>query len=128
MGDSIKVEQHKEEGGIWTLIISNQDKRNALTPNILNGISEFLEDPEIRESARVMVIRGEGDRAFSAGYDISQIRAVPGSDGSQASGEILMRSIRNIKKHRISSACCHIKHQMYKFISNYKVAIYELVS
>ncbi len=97
MGDTIKVEQHKEIEGLWTLVISNQDKRNALTPNILDGISEFLEDPKIQESARVLVIRGEGDIAFSAGYDISQIRATPGSDGSQASGEILMRAIRNIK-------------------------------
>jgi len=48
-------------------------------------------------SGEAEVIRGEGDIAFSAGYDISQIRATPGSDGSQASGEILMRAIRNIK-------------------------------
>ncbi|MFC1885709.1 enoyl-CoA hydratase-related protein [Thermodesulfobacteriota bacterium] len=97
MGDSIKVEQHKEIDSIRTMIISNQDKRNALTPNILNGISEFLEDPKIRENTRVMVIRGEGDKAFSAGYDISQIRATGGEDGTEASGEILMRAIRNIK-------------------------------
>ena len=52
MSDKALFEQHKEIDSIWTIVISNQDKRNALTPNILNGISKFLEDPEIRENAR----------------------------------------------------------------------------
>jgi len=97
MEDNVYFEQHKEVDSIWTLYISNQDKRNALTPKILNGISEFLEDPKIRSSARVMVVRGEGEKAFSAGYDISKIRATGGEDGSEASADILMRALRNIK-------------------------------
>lgn len=97
MSDKVLFEQHKEIDSIWTIVISNQDKRNALTPNILNGISKFLEDPEIREKARMIVIRGEGDKAFSAGYDISKIQASSGSDGSEASADILMRALRNVK-------------------------------
>jgi len=98
MGDSIYFEQHEEMESVWTIVISNLEKRNALTPSILNGLSEFLEKPQIRNSARIMVIRGEGEKAFSAGYDISQIRASGGKDGSEASGDILMRALRNVKE------------------------------
>lgn len=98
MGDKVNFEQHQEIDSIWTLTISNPDKRNALTPNILNSISEFLEDPKIRDSANVMVIRGGGEIAFSAGYDISQIKGTTRrTDGGQASGDVLLRTIRNIK-------------------------------
>ena len=98
MADKVLFEQHKDVDSIWTIIISNQDKRNALTPNILNGISEFLEDPEIRTNARIVLIRGEGGKAFSAGYDISKIQATSGADGSEASADTLMRALRNIKE------------------------------
>lgn len=97
MADKVLFEQHKGIDSIWTIIISNPDKRNALTPNILNGISEFLEDPEVRANARMVMIRGEGGKAFSAGYDISKIQGPSESDGSEASADILMRALSNIK-------------------------------
>ena len=97
MTDQVLFEQHQDIDSLWTIIISNPGKRNALTPNILNRISGFLEDPEIRANARIVMIRGDGDKAFSAGYDISKIQASKGADGSEASADTLMRALRNIK-------------------------------
>jgi len=97
MGDKIYVKQHEEVENIWTVVISNPEKRNALTPNILNEISKLLRDQQLRETARVLIIRGEGEKAFSAGYDISQIKAPGGGGEGEASASTLMRALKDIK-------------------------------
>ena len=56
---------------IATLTINRPQKHNALTPQILQQIQKnmisFKEDDEVR----VVIIRGAGNKAFSAGFDIS---------------------------------------------------------
>ena len=59
---------------ILTITLNNPDKRNVLSPVMLNEIcdilSEFSSDPDIR----CAVIKGAGGKAFSSGYDISAIK------------------------------------------------------
>jgi enoyl-CoA hydratase/carnithine racemase len=61
---------------ICTLTINRPEKHNYLTSELLQEmahvVTELGRDPEIR----VLVIRGEGDASFSAGYDISAIPAI----------------------------------------------------
>ncbi len=63
----------KREGAIYTLVINNPEKRNVLTIDCLLEMAETFEELSQDESIRVVVIRGEGDRAFSAGYDIGAL-------------------------------------------------------
>lgn len=53
------------------LTIENPEKRNALTPEILSTIRDTLRDPP--EDIRVAVLTGAGEKAFSAGYDITRL-------------------------------------------------------
>ena len=98
MSDDIFFYQHEEIKYIWTIVISNPGKRNTLTPNILSKISDFLKDPDVRETARAIIIRGDGEKSFSAGYDISQIRNAGDQDAGKASAAVMYRTLNDIKE------------------------------
>lgn len=56
---------------VFRLTLDNPEKRNALTPEILSSVRDALRDPP--EAVRVAVITGAGEKAFSAGYDITRL-------------------------------------------------------
>jgi enoyl-CoA hydratase len=58
---------------IFTIIFNRPERRNALNRLMLSQANEIL--TRIREEGQVrcLVIRGAGDKAFSSGYDISDI-------------------------------------------------------
>jgi enoyl-CoA hydratase/carnithine racemase len=64
----------RKEGAIGWIMLNNPARHNAASyemwlalPLVLKG---YAEDPEVR----VVVLRGEGEKAFSAGADISQFK------------------------------------------------------
>jgi len=61
------------EGDICTLVINRPEKRNVVNPEILSRISEILREISEDGQIRVVVLRGAGEQAFSAGYDISRL-------------------------------------------------------
>ena len=61
------------EAGVCTLIINRPEKRNILNPEIFSRISETLRAISEDRQIRVAILRGAGEQAFSAGYDISQL-------------------------------------------------------
>ena len=65
---------------ITVLTLSNPEKRNALDPLLLNDLVNNL-DESARSDCRAIVLTGEGDRAFSAGYDLSAL------DGSETTAQ-----------------------------------------
>jgi len=64
----VKIEDH-----ICTLTINRPEKRNSLSPDLLEELLAVMEELKAGDEARVVVIRGAGDKAFCAGYDISSI-------------------------------------------------------
>jgi enoyl-CoA hydratase/carnithine racemase len=60
------------------LTIDREERRNALSPEVIDGLLEGLmlaaEDP----AARVVVITGAGERAFCAGADLGGVAAAEG--------------------------------------------------
>jgi 2-oxoglutaroyl-CoA hydrolase len=60
------------EDGVATLVIDRQDKRNALTVSMRDGIQRHLRALGADRSVRVVVVRGAGRDAFSAGGDIAE--------------------------------------------------------
>ena len=66
----------QKNGAIGTVIISNPTKFNAMTlamwQRLPAALKELDEDPEIR----VMIVKGEGERAFISGADISEFDAL----------------------------------------------------
>lgn len=57
------------DGGVLTVLINREDKRNALNAAVLQGILAAVSSPPA--DARVVLVRSAGDRAFCAGADLA---------------------------------------------------------
>lgn len=77
---------------IGTLTLNRPQKHNALTPQLLQQFRETLISLNEDEGIRVVIIRGAGDKAFSAGFDISML-------GGQSEGEedYLQEALKSIR-------------------------------
>ena len=60
------------EGTIGWMIFNNPARRNAVSLDMWSAIPAILDRFETDDAVRVIVLRGEGDKAFVAGADISQ--------------------------------------------------------
>ncbi len=59
--------------GVKTITISREEKRNALSPEVLVEISEVLGNIENDSDTHVIILTG-GEKYFSAGFDLQEIR------------------------------------------------------
>jgi len=82
------------EAGICTLTINRPEKRNALTPDILAGLRAALRSAGEDGETMVVVLRGAGEKAFSAGYDISRLDS-PGDVATGDPMEDLILAVEN---------------------------------
>jgi len=62
-----------KEEGICTLTINRPEKRNVLTTDTFLRLNEALQTASNDGETRVAVLRGAGEQAFSAGYEIGQL-------------------------------------------------------
>jgi enoyl-CoA hydratase len=65
----IKVQR---DGPVGSIIFSNADKFNAMTADMWRTLPEKVAELDADRSIRVIVLTGDGDRAFVSGADISQ--------------------------------------------------------
>lgn len=73
--ETIKVE--REESTLW-IILNRPHRLNAFNDVLLEELADMLDIAEKDQSVRCVVITGEGDRAFSAGADITMFpKATP---------------------------------------------------
>jgi enoyl-CoA hydratase/carnithine racemase len=56
---------------VLTLTIDKPERRNAVDPELLTALAEALRTEGTRAGA--VILRGSGDDAFSAGYDLSRL-------------------------------------------------------
>jgi enoyl-CoA hydratase/carnithine racemase len=62
-------------GAVLVARLNRPDARNALTPELLRGISAAIVDAETDPEIRAVVLTGTGDRAFCAGMDLRAFAA-----------------------------------------------------
>lgn len=62
-----------DDNGIGTLCIQNAGKLNILGTPVIRALTDALGHVAERDDIRVLVVRGEGDRAFIAGADIKEM-------------------------------------------------------
>jgi enoyl-CoA hydratase/carnithine racemase len=67
--ESLLVEWGEHE--VLTLTINRPERRNAVDPEVLGALAEAL--TRDGERAGAVILRGAGDEAFSAGYDLSRL-------------------------------------------------------
>ncbi len=58
-------------GAVASIEINRPDKRNSLSPAVLDGIADALGEFSEDGSVRCVVLSGRGGKAFSSGYDFS---------------------------------------------------------
>ena len=68
-----------KQGAVCTVTINNPEKRNALSPACLYDITETFNQLSQDNDVRVVILRGAGTDAFSAGADIV---AMPTKNGT----------------------------------------------
>src|SRR5262245_38684967 len=62
----------KKEGAVGWLIFNNPERRNAVSVDMWEAIPGVLEDFGRDNAIRLVVLAGQGDKAFVSGADISQ--------------------------------------------------------
>jgi len=70
----------KKEGSIGWLIFNQPERRNALSMEMWQAIPNVLKDFSEDNQVRIIVVTGEGGKAFSAGADISEFDSKRSSD------------------------------------------------
>lgn len=96
----------RKENGIGWVIFNNPEKRNAMSPDMVQAMGAALEDYATDASVRVVILRGAGDKAFVSGADISKFgenRSSPEQvRDSDARSEAANRALRECPKPTIA--------------------------
>lgn len=71
--------------GVCKLVLNRPEKKNSLSPQLVTLLLQTLEELSGDDSIRAIVIRGEGDSAFCAGYDI---RSIPTAESGDVQKEL----------------------------------------
>jgi len=71
-------------GAVATVLFSNPEKMNAVTFDMWSAVPATLAALDADPAVRVVVIAGDGDKAFISGADISQFEKLRGTAEAQA--------------------------------------------
>lgn len=74
----------ESSGNVATLVLNRPAKRNAVTFAMWQKLPELIAQFEHSAAHKVLVVRGAGDKAFSAGADITEFQTLrASSEGTQ---------------------------------------------
>jgi len=96
--------------GVATVTIDRPEKRNALSLEVIAGLRRAVAQVKADPQARVMVLRGAGDKAFCAGGDLTEMRAtVSAMDAHHGRGELanLFTDLWSLGKPTIARVAGH---------------------
>ena len=98
--------QLTEEQGISTITINRPKQLNALNKLTIDELNQALTIAEANKFIRVIIITGQGEKAFIAGADIKEFAAFSKEEGKKLSAEgheKLFNLIENLSKPVISA-------------------------
>ncbi len=81
-----------EANGIAWITLNNPAKLNAMSLSMWTALSEALTELESNPAVRCCVFTGQGDKAFCAGADISQMESVRSAPTSSADYDRITKS------------------------------------
>ena len=97
--------QYSVDGGVATIILSRPQVLNALNAQLVGELDEAMEKAMGDDAVRVVVLTGEGDKAFAAGADIgelSKLQPVEAIDFARR-GQALTRKMERLGKPVIAA-------------------------
>jgi len=98
MSDPIIVER---DGAIATVILNSPEKMNAMNEAMWQGLADAMAGLSADDDVRCVVLRGAGDRAFSAGADIEEFpRTRRDKDAARAYGRVTHRAMQAVAGSR----------------------------
>ena len=74
----------RKEGGVGYLIFNNPERHNAVSLEMWEAASEYLDDFANDPAIRVVVLTGAGGKAFVSGADISKFESERSNEEEQA--------------------------------------------
>ncbi len=92
--------------GILTITINRPDKMNALNKDVIQELSNALDDVYSNNDIKAVMITGAGSKAFVAGADISEFVALNGEGGaalSKRGHDLVFNKIENCPKPVIAA-------------------------
>jgi enoyl-CoA hydratase len=72
------------DGSVYWITFDNPSRMNALNTSMWASLPKIISEAEEDQSVRAVVLCGSGDKAFSAGADISQFGTARTGDASKA--------------------------------------------
>ena len=90
---------NKENNGILKIFINRPSKLNALNKETINELSIAFRNAEANNNIKVIIITGEGNKAFVAGADISEFanfNKKQGQELSEEGHELLFDLVENL--------------------------------
>ena len=91
--------------GICTIKINRPDKLNAMNMEVANEIIKVFKEIETDDSVKVVILTGEGDKAFSAGADIAYMSTITPIEAEKYAklGHLLTYTVENCSKPTIAA-------------------------
>jgi enoyl-CoA hydratase len=74
----------RRNGAVATIVFSNVERHNAVTYEMWRDFPLHMAELGADPAVRVVVLQGDGDKAFISGADISQFEKVRGTEDAQA--------------------------------------------
>lgn len=93
------------EGQIARLTISRPEALNALNASVFDALERALDQVQGEPDVRVVIISGDGDRAFCAGADIDELQGLGGLEARRllGRGQGLFRRVETLGIPTIAS-------------------------
>jgi len=66
----------KKDSNIGWMLINNPERRNAISLEMREAMTEVFVEYEKYPDIRVLIIKGQGGKAFISGADISEFKEV----------------------------------------------------
>lgn len=95
--EQVKLEK---EGGIATITLNRPEKLNLINRGMIREIMEAVKKLESDEDIRVVVITGAGDRAFTAGIDVNEMKDLEVSSAREFISQLhyCIKSVRDLDR------------------------------
>lgn len=71
----------EKDGAIGWLVLDHPERLNAITGDMWRGFPVAMKDFDADPDIRVVIVRGEGEKAFAAGADISEFEKARAASG-----------------------------------------------
>ena len=105
--------------GIELITLNRPQVLNALNIDTVSELREAFDYAREHDEVKVVILQGAGDRAFAAGADIAEMRALNPAEGRSmiANGHALMREMEKLPKPVIAAI------QGYAFGGGFELAL-----